>query len=146
MKKIAILMIMFSVGLLCMADDDRQPVEVAKLPHLALSSLKQYFPDVNVVDAYTSTKKVKDEYTVKLANSVKIVFDKHGQWKEIEANNGEIPQRMIHGKIQMYMSQHNIQARVVEMNKDKKGNYEVELSDDTELFFDNQFNPIMKKD
>lgn len=139
-------MIIILAVLLCgtamWAQDEKNPVELKKLPSLAHNNLKAYFPDVEVVEAYTTSKKIKDEYTVVLANSVVIVFDKHGQWSRVMANDGEIPERMIDGRIKMNLSQQGITSRVVKMAKDKKGNYEVCLEDGSELHYDNQFKPM----
>ena len=142
MKKIVILLALMLCGTVMWAQDEKNSVEVKKLPNLAHSNLKAYFPDVEVLEAYTTSKKVKDEYTVVLANTVVVVFDKHGQWSRIAANDGEIPERMIDGRIKMNLSQTGHTSRVVKMSKDKKGNYEICLEDGTELQFDSQFKPV----
>lgn len=142
MKKIIIAAVMLLCSTVLWAQDEKYPVEVKKLPNLALNNLKAYFPDVEVTEAYTKTKKIKDEYTVVLANTTVVVFDKHGQWSRIEANEGEIPARMVDGRIKMNMSKNGLTSRVVKMAKDKKGNYEVVLEDGTELRYDSQFKPM----
>lgn len=124
------------------AQEQKNPVDVKKLPNLANNILKAYFSDVEVVEAYTASKTIKDEYTVVMKNSVVLVFDKHGQWSRVIANEGEIPERMIDGRIKMNLSQTGHTSRVVKMCKDKKGNYEVFLEDGTELRYDNQFKPM----
>lgn len=142
MKKIIIILTAMLCVMALSAQDEKYPVEIKKLPNLAHNNLKAYFPDVEVVEAYTATQKIKDEYTVVLANTVVIVFDKHGQWSRVIANDGEIPQRMIDGRIKMNLSQTGQTSRVVKMCKDKKGNYEIYLEDGTELHYDNQFKPM----
>ncbi len=142
MKRMLFLLVVLLCGTAVWAQDEKNPVEVKKLPNLAHNNLKAYFPDVEVVEAYTTSKKIKDEYTVVLANTVVIVFDKHGQWSRVMANDGEIPLRMIDGRIKMNLSQRGITSRVVKMAKDKKGNYEIHLEDGTELHYDNQFKPM----
>ncbi|MBQ9217696.1 MAG: PepSY-like domain-containing protein [Muribaculaceae bacterium] len=142
MKKIIIVATLLLCATSLWAQEEKNPVEVKKLPHLALSNLKSYFPDVQVVEAYTESKKIKDEYTVVLDNTVKVVFDKHGQWSRVYANDGQIPERMVDGRIKMYLGKQGIKGRVVVMCKDKKGNYEVTLDDGTVLKFDSQFKPM----
>lgn len=141
MKKIIIMMAILAATTMW-AQETKYPVEVKKLPHLALNNLKAYFPDVEVAEAYTTTQKIKDEFVVVLANSTMVVFDKHGQWSRVDANEGQIPDRMVDGRIKMNLTQNKLTSPVIKMAKDKKGNYEVTLQDGTVLNYDNQFKPI----
>lgn len=142
MRRLLILLAVLIGTTTMWAQESKYPVEVKKLPDLATRNLKSYFPGIGVTEAYTVTQKIKDEYYVVLDNSVLVVFDKHGQWSRVEANDAEIPERMIDGRIKMDMAKNKITSRVIKMLKDKKGNYEVFLEDGTELHYDNQFKPM----
>lgn len=142
MRKLLILLAVLMGTTLMWAQESKYPVEVKKLPDLATRNLKSYFPGIEVTEVYSVTQKIKDEYFVVLDNSVLVVFDKHGQWSRVEANDAEIPERMIDGRIKMDMAKNKITSRVIKMEKDKKGNYEVLLEDGTQLHYDNQFKPM----
>ena len=142
MRKLLILLAVLMGTTMMWAQESKYPVEVKKLPDLATRNLKSYFPGIEVTEVYTVTQKIKDEYFVVLDNSVLVVFDKHGQWSRVEANDAEIPERMIDGRIKMDMAKNKITSRVIKMEKDKKGNYEVLLEDGTQLHYDNQFKPM----
>ena len=142
MRKLLILLAVLMGTTMMWAQESKYPIEVKKLPDLATRNLKSYFPGIEVTEVYTVTQKIKDEYYVVLDNSVLVVFDKHGQWSRVEANDAEIPERMIDGRIKMDMAKNKITSRVIKMEKDKKGNYEVVLEDGTQLHYDNQFKPM----
>ncbi len=142
MRKLLILLAVLMGTTLMWAQESKYPIEVKKLPDLATRNLKSYFPGTEVAEVYTVTQKIKDEYFVVLDNSVLVVFDKHGQWSRVEANDAEIPERMIDGRIKMDMAKNKITSRVIKMEKDKKGNYEAVLEDGTQLHYDNQFKPM----
>lgn len=142
MRKLLILLAVLMGATMMWAQESKYPIEVKKLPDLATRNLKSYFPGIEVTEVYTVTQKIKDEYFVVLDNTVLVVFDKHGQWSRVEANDAEIPERMIDGRIKMDMAKNKITSRVIKMEKDKKGNYEVLLEDGTQLHYDNQFKPM----
>lgn len=142
MRKLLILLAVLMGTTMMWAQESKYPIEVKKLPDLAIRNLKSYFPGIEVTEVYTVTQKIKDEYFVVLDNTVLVVFDKHGQWSRVEANDAEIPERMIDGRIKMDMAKNKITSRVIKMEKDKKGNYEVLLEDGTQLHYDNQFKPM----
>lgn len=142
MRKLLILLAVLMGTTLMWAQESKYPIEVKKLPDLATRNLKSYFPGIEVTEVYSVTQKIKDEYFVVLDNTVLVVFDKHGQWSRVEANDAEIPERMIDGRIKMDMAKNKITSRVIKMGKDKKGNYEVLLEDGTQLHYDNQFKPM----
>ena len=142
MRKLMILLAVLIGTTAMWAQESKYPVEVKKLPDLAHRNLNSYFPGVEISEAYSITQKIKDEYYVVLENSVLVVFDKHGQWSRVEANDAGIPDRMIDGRIKMDLAKNKLTSRVVKMEKDKKGNYGVFLEDGTELHYDNQFKPM----
>lgn len=146
MKKILTLMALVAITGATALAQDKQPIDVAKLPSLAQSNLKAYYSDVEITEAATGTGKLKNEYYVTLANGTRLTFDKHGQWTEVVANEGgEIPTRMVNGRVQMYLSKNHPGAKVVRMKKDKKSNYEFDLDDGKNLYFNEQFAPITPK-
>ena len=49
---------------------------------------------------------------------------------------------MVNLRVVSYLENNLPGAEVVLMEKDKKGNYLMQLSDGTELHFDNQFRPM----
>lgn len=120
-------------------DEDMQEINPDKLPKFTQSIIKSYFPGAKVVTAMKEKSKIRNAYDVLLDNGVKCEFDKDGQWIMVDAGDLLIPDRMVPGKVVMYLSQNGLTSPVVKMQKEKKGNYIITLKDATELHFDNQF-------
>lgn len=75
------------------------------------------------------------EYEVILDDGAEITFDKKGNWKEVEVGkNRSVPAYFIPGAIAKHLSSYYKDAKVVGIEKDRKG-YEVKLSNDIELKF-----------
>lgn len=76
-----------------------------------------------------------DEYTVYLADGTKIKFE-NNEWEDIEVARGsQVPDYFVIQPIREYISANQSGAKVVSVDKDKKG-YEVKLSNGVEIEFD----------
>ena len=123
------------------AKDEILILEPRHLPPLTLSILSTYFPDTQVVKAQKRDSKVKNSFEVWLDNGVHMEFNNNGEWKLVEclAPTATVPEKMINGRIRKYFMQFYPNAQVSKMLMDKKGNYEIHLTEGKVLYFDNQF-------
>ena len=144
MKKVTLLCfaIMCTAMMAWAQNTDMQEISADKLPKFSIGIINSYFPGAKVVTAMKEKSKIRNAYDVELDNGVRCEFDKDGQWTMVDAGEELIPDRMVPGKIVMYMSKIGYKSPVQRMQKDKKGNYTITLRDGTELHFDNQFRVV----
>lgn len=110
-----------------------QPVAADALPAAAKQFLTKYFPGDNVRKAEKEQGRRGTEYEVDLESGAEVEFDSDGNWRDIKAAKGEvIPSAVIPEAISAYVRANYPRASVVELSH-KRGGYEVELSDGSEL-------------
>lgn len=114
-------------------------MDLQELPQEIQDFVSQHFEDVPI----KSAEKEKDllnfgddeMYEVKLANGIKLDFNKAGQVTEIESkDNVEIPRAALPSDIYAYVES-NYNSRITNWEVDNN-DQEVELSDGTDLEFD----------
>lgn len=120
-------------------NNELKTIDPQKLPPITQSIIKTYFPDAQVVTATKQKSKVRNSFDVTLSDGTELRFDKDGQWQRVYRGGEPIPQRMVNLKIAAHVNNGYPGTSVVMMEKDKKGNYQIQLSDGTMLVFDNQF-------
>ena len=127
MKKLVFLLVcLFTLQTVARADDDK-PIQVTQMPQLAQQFIKQHFSDSKVALIFTNGNKVE--------------FDKKGNWEEVDCKHTSVPVAIIPAAIQKYVTTNYPDAKVLKIERDKK-DYEVKLSNRTELKFDLKFNLI----
>ena len=102
--------ILLIVGLLVMnltvwAGNDK-PIEVKKMPKAAQQFIQAYFGTHSVAVAKMETDFMSRSYDVIFTNGDKVEFDKKGNWKNVDCEQGEVPAAIIPEGIQMYLTQH----------------------------------------
>ena len=141
MRKVFLLMAVavMAVSMAWAGDDEVKQLNPDKLPPITKSIIKSYFPGTEVVEATKLKSKIKNSFNVTLDDGTLLEFDKDGQWQRVYCGGNPVPMRMVNLKIQAYLNENHPDAQVLLMEKDKKGNYLIQLDNDTELHFDNQF-------
>lgn len=141
MKKIFLLAIAALLSAsAAIADDEKiTDLEPKKLPPIAQNIIRAYFPETQIILAQKKKSKVRHNFEVHLDNGTEIQFDKDGQWTLVDCGELPIPQRMIPGKIQMFLNEKIHNPEVKKMFKDQKGYYNIILMTGQTLLFDNQF-------
>ena len=140
MKRLFTLFFAFSlVALLaCEKYGEDKPVDFKKLPDLAQTFVKTNYPDVAVLYVTRDDDIIRPDYTVGLANGVKVDFDSKGALEKIETLNGEIPVGLIPVQITDYVKANYSDAVILEYDVEKYS-YEVKLSNRLELKFNTRF-------
>lgn len=114
--------------------DDR-PISFEKLPETAQKFVKEHFS--SPVSLATVDKEFFGKtYEVILADGTRIEFDKKGVWKDVEVMQDAVPDRIIPAPIAKHVVQNFPGTVIKQIEKRKRGGYQVELSNGLELKFD----------
>lgn len=142
MKKLVFLLVcLFTLQTVARADDDKPIIQVTQMPQLAQQFIKQHFSDSKVALAKMESDFLYKSYEVIFTNGNKVEFDKKGNWEEVDCKHTSVPVAIIPTAIQKYVTTNYPDAKVLKIERDKK-DYEVKLSNRTELKFDLKFNLI----
>lgn len=109
------------------------PIKSSELPKAAQTFLTKYFPGDNVRKAEKDQGRRGMEYEVDLMSGAEVDFMENGDWKEVKAAKGKsVPAAIVPAAISKYISTNFKGQTIVEIGR-KRGGYEVELSNGTEL-------------
>lgn len=111
--------------------------DMSQLPEAVQQVVAQNFAGNNVVSSEVETNTFGvDEYEVYLDNGTKVKFE-GVEWDEVEVPAGaSVPAYFILEPIQTYVATNNPDQTIVKIDREKNG-YEVTLSNNVELEFDN---------
>ena len=139
MKKIIAIAAIALASLQIIKADDR-PVTFNQLPAAAQTFINAYYAGEKVSYAVVDDDFIRPDYTVMLANGVKIQFEHSGTLEKIEAKAG-VPSDIIPYQIRDYVKVHYPEAVFVEYELGRHS-YEVKLSNRLELKFNRNFHGI----
>ena len=141
MKKLVFLLVcLFTLQTVARADDDK-PIQVTQMSQPAQQFIKQHFADSKVALAKMESDFFYKSYEVIFTNGDKVEFDNKGNWEEVNCKYSSVPTAIIPAAIQKYVTTNYPDAKILKIERDKK-DYEVKLSNRTELKFDLKFNLI----
>ena len=121
------------------------PIKRSELPKAAQTFLSKHFPSDNVRKAKKEQGRRGAEYEVDLVSGAEVDFRDNGDWKEVKAARGKaVPAAIIPSAISKYVSTNHAGQRIVEISR-KRGAYEVELSNGTELKLTEDAKPFTEK-
>lgn len=141
MKKLVFLLVcLFTLQTVARADDDK-PIQVTQMPQPAQQFIKQHFADSKIALAKMESDFFYKSYEVIFTNGDKVEFDNKGNWEEVNCKYSSVPTAIIPAAIQKYVTTNYPDAKILKIERDKK-DYEVKLSNRTELKFDLKFNLI----
>lgn len=131
MKK-SVFVLMFMLVSLC-AFAEKQ-ISVNELPADAKSFLNTHFTNVAIATVEKDFENLSIEYEVKLVDGTEIDFDSKGVWKSISVLDGKaIPSEIIPKCVSNYLKSKGKNQQVEELSRERRGYYEVELSNGEEL-------------
>lgn len=109
------------------------------LPENITTYLTTHFSDTDVA-FYKEKKCNKNEfYNIHLKNGIEIEFDKKGNLTDIDGNKKSIPSSILPTAIQSYLKEKYPEQSVWGIDKKKKNQLEVKLSNGWELLFDKNY-------
>lgn len=142
MKKIITILVCFlTIQLSANASDDK-PIDFKQLPTQSQELIKKHFPEQAIALVKMESELFDKSYEVIFTNGNKIEFDKKGIWKEIDCKYTQLPAAVVPAKIQTYVSKNYPEIRIIKIEKESKGQYEIELGNDIDLKFDSKYNLI----
>ena len=113
------------------------------LPADAINFVRQHFLIDHIASVWKDTDYNDEEYTVIFRDGLEIEFNGNGDWKELKARHGKVPDHVVPEKILAHVNATFPFESIKEVSRNlTKKRYEAELTDDQELKFDENFNFI----
>lgn len=133
MKRIFILALLSIVTSVAAITYAGTPVSQAELPKTVKTFLGKYFPGDEIRKAEKEQGRRGAEYEVDLGSGTEIEFRDNGDWKDIKAAPGNsVPSTLVPSAISKYVTDNYRGQKIVEISR-KRGGYEIELSNGSEL-------------
>lgn len=133
MKRIFSLILLFIMASATAMMYAGTPIKQSELPKTVKTFLTKYFPGDEVKKAEKEQGRRGMEYEVDLKSGTEIDFRDNGEWKDIKAARGNsVPAALIPAAISKYIASNFRGQKIVEISR-KRGGYEVELSNGSEL-------------
>lgn len=143
MKQLFVLMLTLVSSLI--AINAGTPINQYELPQAAQVFLKKYFAGDDIRKADKEQGRRGMEYEVELKSGAEIDFRDNGDWKAVKAADGQsVTLEIIPVAIVKYVTDNYEGQTIVEIAR-KRGGYEVELSNDTELKLTEDAKPMPAK-
>ncbi|MEN2754469.1 PepSY-like domain-containing protein [Capnocytophaga sputigena] len=113
------------------------------LPADAINFVRQHFLVDHIASVWKDSDYNDEEYTVIFRDGLEIEFNGNGDWKELKARHGKVPDHVVPEKILAHVSATFPFESIKEVSRNlTKKRYKAELTDDQELKFDENFNFI----
>lgn len=113
------------------------------LPADAINFVREHFLVDHIASVWKDTDYNDEEYTVIFRDGLEIEFNGNGDWKELKARHGKVPDHVVPEKILTHVSATFPFESIKEVSRNlTKKRYKAELTDDQELKFDENFNFI----
>jgi len=136
MKHILLLIILATIGLMSGCSD--KAVTLEQIPETINVFIKQTFPDQSIIHAERELSIAGYEYSIVLANGVKIEFDGHDEWDKVESSTLPVPDVLIPTAIASQVRAHYPGTPIIKIDKAEGDLCEVELAGGLDLKFDRQ--------
>ena len=133
MKKLLSLMLATIVASLSVTMLAGTPINQAELPKAAQTFISKYFSKDQVRKVEKDYGRRGVEYEVDFISGAEVDFTSDGNWKEVKAAHGAyVPSAIVPPAISKYVNTNFKGQTIVEISR-KRGGYEVELSNGSEL-------------
>ena len=140
-KMLLVLVALFTLSVSVQAVEDR-PITVDQLPQKAQQFIKKYFADKQVALAKMETDFLSKSYDVIFTNGDKIEFDKKGNWTNIDCEHTQVPLNVIPAEIRNFLNQNYSGVKLLQIEKNDRKGYDVDLGNGIELEFDKRFRVV----
>lgn len=114
-------------------------ISVKELPQSAQTFLTKYFDKLKVIMVEKDIDDGRVDYEVNLSSHTEVDFDSDGNWKEV---SGKVPAQIIPSQIAKSVKENYKNRRIVKIEKEHGGGYEIELNNGREIHYDRNFNVI----
>lgn len=145
MKKLLSLMLATIVASLSATMFAGTPINQSELPKAAQTFITKYFSKDQVRKVEKDNGRRGMEYEVDFASGAEIDFTSDGNWKEVKAAHGTaVPTAIVPTAIAKYVATNFKGQTIVEISR-KRGGYEVELSNGSELKLTEDAKPMQPR-
>ena len=142
MKKLALLVVvMFVASLNAKAINDK-PITVNEMPQAAQAFIQTHFANQSVAMAKVESEIFNKSYDVIFTNGDKIEFDKKGNWTNIDCEHTQVPLNVIPAEIRNFLTQNYSGVKLLQIEKNDRKGYDVDLGNGIELEFDKRFRVV----
>ena len=143
MKKIGILFAVAVVLNMVACAEKKMAITVNQLPQQAQTLLTTYFSDLQVAMVVKETEGRDVDYIVSYTDATQVKFNKKGEWEEVDRPIGQtVPDGIVPPQILTYVTTTFPNTTIQEIDKDRRGGYDVKLSNRMEIEFNDRFLPI----
>ncbi len=145
MKKILATMLLMVVASVSATIFAGTPIKQSELPKAAQSFITKYFPKDQVRKVEKDNGRRGMEYEVDFTSGAEVDFTSDGNWKEVKAARGtSVPSAIVPAAIAKYVATNFKEQTIVEISR-KRGGYEVELSNGSELKLTEDAKPMQPR-
>lgn len=142
MKKILSLVLIALVAAVSSSVYAGTPVQQSELPKAAQTFISKYFAKDQVKKVEKDNGRRGTEYEVDFVSGAEVEFMSDGQWKGVKASRGTaVPSDIVPAAIVKYVDTNFKGQTIVEISR-KRGGYEVELSNGSELKLTEDAKPL----
>ncbi len=145
MKKILSLMLAIVAASVSATMLAGTPINRSELPEAAQTFITKYFSKDQVKKVEKDNGRRGMEYEVDFTSGAEVDFTSDGNWKEVKAARGtSVPSAIVPSAIAKYVETNFNGQTIVEISR-KRGGYEVELSNGTELKLTEDAKPLQPR-
>lgn len=137
MKKILSVLVIAMVAMQFAFAADIITKDVNKLPLQARNFINKHFSKKQIDYIKIENELLEStNYEVVLKNGTEIDFDKKGEWKEVDAKKGKVPEELVPLYVKEYLkANHFTKEHITKVERDRKG-CEVKLNTGPSFKFD----------
>lgn len=114
-------------------------ISVNDLPKPAQIFLAKHFGNVKALRVEKDVDDGQTAYEVNLKGNTEVDFDKKGNWEEV---SGKVPSAIIPTKIVKSVKNDYDGRRIVKIERERGGGYEIELSNGLDITYDKNFKVV----
>ena len=145
MKRLAVICAFIAIALCANAMslmDKERVIRFEELPVGAQKMIKTHFPQMKIALITEESDFLEKSFTVMAAEGIKVEFNKKGEWKEIECPNSEVPTGIIPQKISAFVKENFPGAKILSIEIDDSGEYDVKLNNRVSVEFNKRLEPV----
>lgn len=121
------------------------PIQQSELPKAAQTFISKYFANEKVKKVEKDNGRRGMEYEVDFSSGAEVEFNSEGNWKDVKAAKGNaVPAAIVPKAIATYVNSNFSGQSIVEISR-KRGGYEVELSNGSELKLTEDAKPMQPR-
>ena len=139
--KYFLMALMFVLPMTSCDSDDDVVINEADLPVAAQTFLSEHFSGVKVSRVEKDKETNGQRFDVLLADGTEVEFDQDGSWTEVDCTPKAVPNAIIPEAIGNYVRTNYPDLLIVQIERESYG-YEIDLSNDLDIKFDNQYKVI----